>query len=113
MNLDINLIYHNYITRIIIFALFLYKNKVKNQEEYIKSVEEFIIKRCPWKIKVKISYEKFDKSKEVNIFLDEILNSKDIGYLSLIAIYYKTPYKESKMIVDLRKQEEYIKYLNI
>jgi hypothetical protein len=111
MNLDVNLIYHNYITRLIIFSLFLYQNRIKKQDEYINSVKEFIKKRCPWKIKLKITYKVLPRQEERKLYLKKILLDDDTDYLKKIAVEYETPYKKVKIIVDLSDKDRYENYL--
>jgi hypothetical protein len=48
MKLDINEIYHNYIVRVVVFALFTFKRQIRQPNVYKISVITFTIKRLPW-----------------------------------------------------------------
>ena len=75
MKLDINEIYHNYIIKIVIFALFLYKRQIRQPNVYKVSVMRFTIKRLPWKINLVIDTGiKLNKEDERDLIIDEILN---------------------------------------
>jgi predicted membrane-bound spermidine synthase len=112
MKLDINQIYHKYIIRVVIFAIFLYKNQIKNQEMYKALVFIFIKKRIPWKINLKLDTGiKLDKEEEREIILEEVLNGIESDYLSTVVATFKTPLKETTIEVNLKDEERYQKFL--
>ncbi len=74
MKLDINEIYHNYIVRIVIFSLFLYKRQIRQPNVFKLSIDSFIKKRLPWKINLIIDTGiKMAKEEEREILLNELL----------------------------------------
>ena len=112
MKLDINEIYHNYIIKIVIFALFLYKRQIRQPNVYKISVIKFTIKRLPWKINLVIDTGlKLDKEDEREILLEEILNGVESDYLSIVTVTFSTPLKEVTMNIDLSDEEKYSHYL--
>jgi hypothetical protein len=112
MKLDINEIYHNYIIKIVIFALFLYKRQIRQPNVYKISVIRFTIKRLPWKINLIIDTGiKLDKEDERDLIIDEILNGIESDYLSTVTVTFTTPLKETTMLIDLSDERKYEEYL--
>jgi hypothetical protein len=112
MKLDINEIYHNYIIKVVIFALFLYKRQIRQPNVYKISVIRFTIKRLPWKINLIIDTGiKLDKEDERDLIIDEILNGIESDYLSTVTVTFTTPLKETTMLIDLSDESKYEEYL--
>lgn len=112
MKLDINKIYHNYIVRIVIFSLFLYKRQIRQPNVFKLSVDSFIKKRLPWKINLIIDTGiKMDKEEEREILLNELLEGVESDWLSTVTVTFTTPIKETTIEVDLRNEEKYQKFL--
>jgi len=112
MKLDINEIYHNYIVRVVVFALFTFKRQIRQPNIYKMSVIAFTIKRLPWKINLVIDTGlKLDKEDEREILLNEILEGIETDYLSTVTVTFITPLKEVTMSVDLSDEEKYEHYL--
>jgi len=112
MKLDINEVYHNYIVRIVIFALFTFKRQIRQPNIYKISVIKFTIKRLPWKINLVIDTGlKLDKEDEREILLEELLNGIESDYLSIVTVTFSTPLKEVTMNIDLSDEEKYSHYL--
>jgi hypothetical protein len=112
MKLDINEVYHNYIVRVVIFALFTFKRQIRQPNVYKISVIKFTIKRLPWKINLVIDTGlKLDKEDEREILLEELLNGVESDYLSIVTVTFSTPLKEVTMNIDLSDEEKYSHYL--
>ena len=112
MKLDMNEIYHNYIVRVVIFALFTFKRQIRQPNVYKISVIKFTIKRLPWKINLVIDTGlKLDKEDEREILLEEILNGVESDYLSIVTVTFSTPLKEVTMNIDLTDESKYSHYL--
>jgi hypothetical protein len=112
MKLDINEVYHNYIVRIVIFALFTFKRQIRQPNIYKISVITFTIKRLPWKINLVIDTGlKLDKEDEREILLNELLEGIETDYLSTVVVTFVTPLKEVTMSIDLSDEEKYEHYL--
>ena len=112
MKLDINEVYHNYIVRIVIFALFTFKRQIRQPNIYKISVIKFTIKRLPWKINLVIDTGlKLDKEDEREILLNELLEGIETDYLSTVVVTFVTPLKEVTMSIDLSDEEKYEHYL--
>ena len=112
MKLDMNEIYHNYIVRVVIFALFTFKRQIRQPNVYKMSVITFTIKRLPWKINLIIDTGmKLDREEEREILLEELLNGVESDYLSTVTVTFTTPLKETTMLIDLSDEKKYEEYL--
>lgn len=112
MKLDINEIYHNYIVKVVVFALFTFKRQIRQPNVYKMSVIAFTIKRLPWKINLVIDTGlKLDKEDEREILLNELLEGIETDYLSTVVVTFVTPLKEVTMSIDLSDEEKYEHYL--
>ena len=112
MKLDMNEIYHNYIVRVVIFALFTYKRQIRQPNVYRLSVLSFINKRIPWKINLVIDTGvKLGKEDERDILLQELLDGIETDYLSIVTVTFTTPLKETTMSIDLKDEEKYQSFL--
>ena len=112
MKLDMNEIYHNYIVRVVIVALFTFKRQIRQPNVYKMSVITFTIKRLPWKINLIIDTGmKLDREEEREILLEELLNGVESDYLSTVTVTFTTPLKEITMNIDLSDEKKYEHYL--
>jgi hypothetical protein len=112
MKLDVNQVYHQYITRIVIFSLFLFKRQMRQPNVYKTSVISYVNKRLPWKINLRIDTgERLDKESERDILLDELLNGVETDYLTYVIVTFTTPLKETVMEINLKDEEKYEKFL--
>jgi hypothetical protein len=112
MKLDINEIYHQYIVKVVIFSVFLYRRQIRQPNVFKLSVLGFTKKRLPWKINLKIDTGlKLDKEDEREILLEEILNGVESDYLSFVTVTFTTPLKETTIEIDLKDEEKYQSFL--
>lgn len=112
MKLDINEVYHQYITKILIFSVFTFRNLIRNPEVFKKSVHSFTKKRIPWKINLRIDTGiKLETETERDIILEELLNGVETDYMSVVTIIYTTPLKETTIEIDLRDEDKYRKFI--
>lgn len=112
MKLDVNQVYHQYITRVVIFSLFLFKRQLRQPNVYKQSVLTYVNRRLAWKINLSIDTgEKLDKQSERDILLDELLNGVESDYLTYVTVTYTTPLKETVMEINLRDESKYEKFI--
>jgi hypothetical protein len=112
MKLDINEVYHQYITKVVIFAIFLFKRQIRQPNVYNMSVQTYVNKRLPWKINLRIDAgERLNKEDERELLLDELLNGVENDYLSYVLITFATPLKETIMEINIKDEKKYEKFL--
>ncbi len=112
MKLDINEVYHQYITKVVIFAIFLFKRQIRQPNVYNMSVQTYVNKRLPWKINLRIDAgERLNKEDERELLLDELLNGVENDYLSYVLITFITPLKETIMEINIKDEKKYEKFL--
>ena len=112
MKLDINEVYHQYITKVVIFAIFLFKRQIRHPHVYKMSVQTYVNKRLPWKINLRIDAgERLNKEDERDLLLDELLNGVESDYLSYVLITFSTPLKETIMEINIKDEKKYEKFL--
>jgi hypothetical protein len=112
MKLDINEIYHNYITRIIIFSVFAHKSQIRKPGVYILSVISFVKKRIPWDIHLDIQVDmRYNKDTERDIIIDNILNDSDDKFLPMVTVIFRSPLKEATILIDIQDPNRYEKHL--
>ena len=111
MKLEINELYHNYIIRMVIFALFLYRSDYRKFDTYKTNVSNFLTKRVPWKIDLYLDRDIKTTYEERFIIIEELISGNKSDYMNLLEVHVKTPIKEVKMVIDFRKKDEYEKYL--
>lgn len=112
MKLDINEVYHQYITKVVIFAIFLFKRQIRQPNVYNMSVQTYVNKRLPWKINLRIDAgERLNKEDERDLLLDELLNGVESDYLSYVLITFSTPLKETIMEINIKDEKKYEKFI--
>jgi flagellar assembly factor FliW len=112
MKLDINEITHLYITKIVIFSIFLFKNDVKNYELYTNNIFKFLKKRLSYKINLKIENQiKLDIEDERDVLIDVLLNDSKIDYLNIVTVNFDTPIRNVTLKINLNDEIYYEKLL--
>jgi len=112
MKLDINEVYHFYIIKIVIFALFLFKRQIRQPGAYKQSVLAYVAKRLPWKIYLYIDTgQRLPKEEERELLLDELLDGVESDYMSYVIVRFTTPLKHTVLEVCLKDEARYEKFL--
>lgn len=112
MKLDINEVYHQYITKVVIFSIFLFKRQIRQPGVYKQSVLSYVNKRIPWKINLQIDTGKrLEKEQERDLLLDELLNGIETDYLSYVLVTFDTPLKKTTMEINLKDEAKYEKFI--
>ena len=112
MKLDINEVYHQYITKVVIFALFLFKRQLRQPSVYKQSVITYVSKRLPWKIALRIDAgTRLGKEDEREILLGQLLDGIDTDYLSFVLVTFTTPLKQTTMEINLKDESKYERFL--
>ena len=112
MKLEIHEIYHQYICRLVIFSVFLFKRQIRQPNVYKLSIDAYLRKRLPWDINLKIDMGiKLDKEDEREILLEELLNGIESDFLSNIEITFNTPHKHMIININLKDEKKYENFL--
>lgn len=109
MDLDIQIINHNYIQRLLIFSIFLYKRYRGQPEIYNHSIQGFLEKKLPFKIDYVFDIPRLSLEDRRDLLLNTILNKVESSYI--ITVNFKTGIKSSTIYIDLAKEREYDEYL--
>ena len=112
MQLDISEINHNYITRIIILSVFIFKNLRNQPQVYKQSVISFCKKRIPWKIDINIDTgPEMDLQDKRDITLENLLYDADLKTNNIITVYYETSFKKMSLNINVEDEEKYELFL--
>ncbi len=113
MKLDINELHHQYIIRVVIFSVFLFKGQIRSSNSAYKlSVISFVKKRLPWDINLKIDTGiQLNKDQQRDIILDEILNDIENDNNKIVTASFRTPLKDVNIQIDIRQEDKYQTFL--
>lgn len=107
MELDYNKIVHNYIIRVIIFSIFLYKNKIMDAESYKRSVCNYVYDKT--KLDIYIDVDELDKeTNRANIINSVLYDKKSVVN---VRVKVKTPYKGVSLTININDEKKYKEYL--
>lgn len=109
MKLDINEIYHQYIIRMIVFSLFLYKGQIRQPGVYKQSIYSFLKRRVPWSINLRIDFDSLSKEDNREVLLEDLFNG--VKYEPKIRISFTSPLKDTTMDIDISKESKYQEFL--
>jgi hypothetical protein len=112
MEANINRLYHNYIIKMVIFTIFLYKRSFKQATLFQTLVTSFLKKRLPWNINLSIDVgERLPKELEREIYIIQILEDIEVDYLNNVVVTFRTPITTVKLNINLKEEEKYMKYI--
>lgn len=112
MDYDFQKIYSNYITRLVIFSVFLYGGLRKNEKEYENSVKKFLNKRIKnFNITLEVG-PKFSKQDSRDIIIQNLLEEgEEIFINNLVVVQFKTGIKDISLQINLDQEDKYEIYL--
>ena len=112
MRLDIQEINHKYITRMIIFSVFLFKNYRKNEGEYSRMICDYLRTKVKYTGDIKITCgPKYSLEEQREKSLESLFSDEGVEVLNLVVVQFKTALKEVNLQIDLSKEEKYESYL--
>lgn len=114
MDLDYQKIHHNFITRIVIFSVFLYKNLRRQENVYENSIRSFLRKRISQDIEFSLEVgPKMPKDEMRNSLIDSIFDPDSEGetLFYLVQVRFKTSLMDVNMQIDLNSEDKYEDYL--
>ena len=112
MKLDVQQINHNYITRMVIFSIFLFKKYRKEETAYHQMINNFLRRKIGYSIDLKIECgPKFSLEDQRELVIENILNDEEFDHMNLVVAQFKTALKEVNIQIDLNQEEKYENYL--
>ncbi len=112
MKLDVQLINHNYITRMVIFSIFLFKEYRNRESLYTQTINGFLKRKIGYSIDLSVECgPKITIDEKRDLLLENILNDENNDYMNLVVVSFKTALKEVNMQIDLNKEHNYEDYL--
>lgn len=111
MKLDFQEINHNYVTRLVIFSIFLFKEKRREELVYLFFINNFLKKRVgDIDLRIEVG-PKMDLGDQRDKRIESILDNTDVDFLNLVVVHFKTGHKEVTLQIDLNKEDKYDQYL--
>jgi hypothetical protein len=112
VRLDVQKINHNYVTRLVIFSIFLFKNYRKEEKVYHQMIVNFLRRKVGYKIDLEIQVgPKYTLQEQRDNIIESIINNEDVSNLNLVVANYKTGLKEVSIQIDLNEEDKYEEYL--
>jgi hypothetical protein len=112
MRLELAEVIHQYITKMVVFTIFLYKRQIRQPNIFNQSVNSFLKKRLLYDLELVIDTGiKLDKEEEREILLTELLDGIETDYLSTVTVSFKTPLKLTTIVVNLKEEDKYEKFI--
>lgn len=113
MKLDYNEVNHKYILRLVILAVFMYKNLKGQEEIYLEYVRSFVEKRVGYDTELYLEVgPKMNKADRRDKVLEELLDEVEgTSVMNLVVVTFKTGYKDVNMQIDLNQEEKYEEYI--
>lgn len=114
MKLDYQEIHHHYITRLVVFAIFLFREQRRQENVYRQSVITFIKRRIRYDIELTLEVgPKLALEDQRDMQIDSILYDFDESkFLNLVVVEFKTGFKERITVqINLNDEERYESYL--
>jgi hypothetical protein len=112
VRLDVQRINHNYVTRMVIFSIFLFKNYRKDENAYFQMILNFVRRKIGHNIDLKIEVgPKLSIQEQRENVIDNLLNDDDIDIMNLVVVKFKTGDKEATIQINLNEEDKYEQYL--
>ncbi len=112
MKLDAQIIHHNYITRMVIFSVFLFKNYRNQESAYAQMINGFLKKKVHTKLQVELECgPKLATQDSRDTIIESLLNEDDFDHMNLVVVNFKTPLKEMSLQIDLNQEEKWNDYI--
>lgn len=109
MELNIQKIKENYITRLVVFSIFLYKGMYGQLTAYNVAVTRFLDAKLGYHIDITIDTDKKDKSELREEVLKELLDN--YHSYKIVRIEYYINNVSKSLLIDLNDEERYENYL--
>lgn len=114
MKLDAQIIHHNYITRMVIFSVFLFKNYRNQESAYAHMINSFLKKKVHTKLQVELECgPKLATQDSRDTIIESLLNEDDFDHMNLVVVNFQTPLKQMTLQIDLNQEQKWNDYLYI
>jgi len=115
MKIDVNEINQNYIIRLVILALFMYKDMRNQEDQYQEYVRSFVEKRLQYSTNIILDVgPKMCKKESRDLIISDILDEvddDDRGVNNLVVAVFKAGVEEINLQINLNQEEKYESYL--
>ena len=112
MKLDVQKINHNYVTRMVIFSIFLFKNYRKEESAYFQMINNFLKRKVGYNINLEIEVgPKISLQEQRESLIQGLLNGEEVANLNLVVVKFKTALKEAQIQINLNEEDKYEEYL--
>lgn len=111
-NLDLRILNHHYITKLIIFGVFLFSDLREDENEYEKELISFMERRIKYDLKIGLRvFPKCSKNEFRYKKIRAVTENLEIDEYSNVSISYKTSLKDNNIIIDLKDFKKYETYI--
>ena len=112
MKLNVQEINHNYVTRMVIFAIFTFKNYRKEEGVYFQMINNFLKRKVGYQIDLRIEVgPKMSLQDQRDLVIDSLINDDELNFMNLVTAEFKTGFKSVNFQVDLNDEDKYEQYL--
>ena len=112
MKFDVQEINHHYITRLVIFAVFLFKENRKSDAAYLEQIRVFVKRRTQYDIGLSVDVgPKMSLDEQRDNAIEQILNDTEDGIMNLVVVKFKTGWEEVTIQIYINQEEKYESYL--
>ena len=115
MKMELSEINHNYVTRVIVYSLFLHMEHRKDKETYLTKVKEFLLSRFRSDLSLTMDVGPVLSSREE--LVDKIERYKGMREedesmdSNIVTVSFATGFKKMKLEINLFEPEKYEMYL--
>lgn len=112
MRLDVQKINHNYVTRMVIFSVFLFKNYRKEETAYHQMIVNFVRRKIGFNIDLQVEVgPKLSLQDQRESVIENLLNDDVVDIMNLVVVKFKTGDKEASIQINLNDEDKYEQYL--
>lgn len=112
MKLDVQEINHNYVTRMVIFAIFTFKSYRKEEGVYFQMINNFLRRKVGYQIDLRLEVgPKMSLQDQRELVIDSLINDDELNFMNLVTVEFKTGFKSVNLQIDINDEDKYEQYL--